>query len=308
MRVIKVWKWQHIWMSFIVTACLLVPAAAVWPVVDDVGAVYRGAPAGAVTAGVIFGFAWGFGATLFGLCVHLLGVSLGNSMVIGISSALGSVAPLVLRGALRWEPRVAVLLAGVVAFLIGVALCGKAGRLREGATPAGGSRWGYVFAVVSGVLSALFNIGYTLALPVAASARALGHSEFAAANCIWLLMLSAGALPNLGYCAWLLGKERNAAQFAAAGWGRALGLSALMGLLWGASILLYGVATPMLGDIGPSVGWPLMLATALLVANVMGFLLGEWRSAPRAAVRHLAWGIVVLLEAIGLCAVSTRLS
>ena len=53
------------------------------------------------------------------------------------------------------------------------------------------------FAIVSGVMSAIFNIGYTLALPIADTGVALGQSRFGATNCIWLLMLGAGSIPNL---------------------------------------------------------------------------------------------------------------
>lgn len=79
-----------------------------------------------------------------------------------------------------------------------------------------------------------------------------------------------------------------------------------MGLLWGGSIFLYGAATPLLGDIGPSVGWPLSLAVGLLVANLMGLLLREWRSAGPLAIRRMTSGIAWLIVAIVLCAVSTR--
>jgi L-rhamnose-H+ transport protein len=80
-----------------------------------------------------------------------------------------------------------------------------------------------------------------------------------------------------------------------------------MGLLWGASIFLYGAATPRLGRIGPSIGWPLSLAVALLVANLMGVWLGEWRAAPVRAVRLMRTGIGLLLAAIVLCALSSSL-
>jgi L-rhamnose-H+ transport protein len=80
-----------------------------------------------------------------------------------------------------------------------------------------------------------------------------------------------------------------------------------MGLLWGGSIFLYGAATPLLGDLGPSVGWPLSLAVGLLVANSMGYLLGEWRKAPARAVRSMKWGILTILAAIVITAASTTL-
>jgi L-rhamnose-H+ transport protein len=79
-----------------------------------------------------------------------------------------------------------------------------------------------------------------------------------------------------------------------------------MGLLWGGSIFLYGAATPRLGALGPSVGWPLSLAVGLVVANLMGVLLGEWRGAARPAVRLMWIGLGILLSAIVLCGVSAR--
>jgi L-rhamnose-H+ transport protein len=81
-----------------------------------------------------------------------------------------------------------------------------------------------------------------------------------------------------------------------------------MGLLWGGSIFLYGAAVPKLGDIGPSVGWPLSLAVGLVVANAMGLLLREWKTAPKAAVTRMQLGLVVLIAAILLCAASARMS
>jgi L-rhamnose-H+ transport protein len=81
----------------------------------------------------------------------------------------------------------------------------------------------------------------------------------------------------------------------------------MMGVLWGASVFLYGAATDLLGDIGPSIGWPLSLAVALLVANMLGALLKEWRAAPSRAIRSMQWGVGLLFAAIVLCGVSGSL-
>ena len=305
MKVIPVWKWENIWLVFILTACLLMPAVVVLPTVDP-WLIIAATPRPAVSAALAFGFAWGFGAILFGLSVHTLGVSLANSLVIGLSSALGSLVPLMIAGGFRAEPRVFVLLAGVATFIVGVWLCGRAGRMREEQRA---REWrGYLFAIGSGVMSAVFNIGYTLALPIADTGERLGLTRFAATNVIWLLMLGAGAIPNIVFCATLLARHGSTRLFGAAGPAQSWGLSVLMGLLWGGSIFLYGAATPLLGDIGPAIGWPLSLAVGLLVANLMGYLLGEWRKAPFAAVRAMQLGIAVLLIAILLTAASSALS
>src|SRR5688500_9104575 len=82
MKLIPVWKWENIWLVFIVVACILMPVAMVCGV-DNLPAVLETLPGPAVAAALGFGFAWGFGAILFGLSVDRLGVSLANSMVIG---------------------------------------------------------------------------------------------------------------------------------------------------------------------------------------------------------------------------------
>ena len=71
-----------------------------------------------------------------------------------------------------------------------------------------------------------------------------------------------------------------------------------MAVLWGGSIFVYGAAAPRLGSLGPSIGWPLSLATGLLLANIIGIGLGEWRRAPRGAKKIMYSGILVLTIAI----------
>src|SRR5206468_2437361 len=121
MKMIPRWRWENIWLIFILTSCLLMPAVMVSITIGDWSVLHAEAPRSAVVAAAGFGFAWGFGAILFGLSVDRLGVSLANSLVIGLSSALGSLLPLVMQGALRLEPRQIVLFLGIVTFLVVVA-------------------------------------------------------------------------------------------------------------------------------------------------------------------------------------------
>lgn len=311
MKMIPRWKWENIWLVFIVVACLVMPVSVVTALGVDIAEVLRRSPNAAIVSAIAFGFAWGFGSILFGLSVDRLGVSLSNTLVIGLSSALGALVPMILRGGFQMGAQQWILMIGVVCFLCGVGLCGVAGRRRDASAGSSGSAQspslaGYFFAVGAGVMSAVFNIGYTLAMPIAQSGEALGYSGFAATNLIWLLMLGAGAIPNIGFCSFLLIKHKSFANFGGAVNPRTWGLSALMGLLWGGSIFLYGAATPMLGNLGTAIGWPLSLAVALLVANAMGLMLGEWREVSADAVRPMRRGIVVLILAILLCAASSQ--
>ncbi len=309
MKVITRWKWENIWFVFIVVSCLVMPVCIAAMTAPGWIGLLAAAPTSAKIAAVVFGFLWGFGAICFGLSVDRLGVSIANTLVIGLSSALGSVVPLLLSSSFNLGRRELVLFASIAAFLVGVGLCGAAGRMRDKTLSKKSGRAlpsGYLFAVGAGIMSAIFNIGYSLALPIADTGVRLGYTRFAGTNCIWVLMLAAGAIPNLCYCLYLMRRNASGPLFREAG-GRSLGLSVAMGLLWGGSIFLYGAATPLLGDIGPSVGWPLSLAVGLVVANLMGIALGEWRYVMRGAVRLMAAGICILIAAIALCAASTRL-
>ena len=119
-----------------------------------------------------------------------------------------------------------VLFAGVIALLIGVAVCGKAGRMRDGEQQTKGTvpLAGYLFALAAGVMSAVFNIGYAMALPISDTGVGIGLSRFAATNCIWLLMLGAGSIPNIVYCMLLMYRNRTAQLLHApaswSSWGR----------------------------------------------------------------------------------------
>ena len=303
------WPWEATWFLFIVVSCILMPWAVVLFGTPGWRGVLAASPSSAIEIALLFGLLWGFGAICFGRSVESLGVSLANTLVIGLSSAVGSLVPLFLSRPRHFGRGEFLLFAGVATFLVGIAFCGRAGWLRDQhvdtqTNRSVGSLKGYAFAITAGLMSAVFNIGFALALPIADVGVQLGQTRFAATNCIWLLMLGAGAVPNLIYCGLLMRRNpagRSPTDYrSASSWLR----SVAMGLLWGGSIFLYGAAVPKLGVLGPSVGWPLSLSVGLIVANLMGFLMNEWKRADRRAVQLMAAGLAILMVAIVLCSLS----
>ena len=302
------WKLENLWLVFIVVACLVMPTAVVAFGSPGWLRILSQAPRYAIVSALLFGFVWGFGAICFGKSVHSIGVSMANTLVIGLSSALGSLVPLFMKTEVHLWTKEIVLLAGIIALLVGVVVCGKAGRLRDGQQAGVGvaSVTGYLLAVAAGAISAIFNIGYALALPISDAGVINGMTRFAATNLIWFLMLGAGSIPNLSYCALQMRRNDTAPFLYMPGSSLSWARSSTMGLLWGGSIFLYGAATPRLGTLGPSVGWPLSLAVGLVVANLMGVILREWRGATSAAVWLMWTGLAILLSAIVLCGFSAR--
>jgi L-rhamnose-H+ transport protein len=148
------------------------------------------------------------------------------------------------------------------------------------------------------LLSAGFNIGYSLSQSIATTAIQLGNSPFAGSNAIWLLVLISGAVSNLGFCAYLFKKNRSWGNFSRPGVARFYGLAVLMGILWGGSIFAYGAAAPKLGKLGPAIGWPISLTAGLLTANFCGLLAGEWKLAQISARRWMISGLAILVFSI----------
>ena len=310
MRFLGRWDWEHVWSLFIAVSCLMMPAIIISIEAPQSWAILAHAPAYAVMIAALTGFAWGFGALMFGQSISAIGISLANTLVLAISSALGSLLPMLLLARRQlFEPAGQKTLAGVAIAVVGIVLCGRAGQMRETAEGGKSERGNLVgkarplgiallLAGGSGVLSGMFNVGFALSQPIAAYGRSSGLSAFASTNLIWWVMLAAGSLANLGFCLYLILKNGNSRKFLAPGCMRLYLLSTLMALLWGGSIYVYGAAAPRLGSLGTSIGWPLSLVTGLVLANAIGFGLGEWKRSPRSAQRWMYSGIVVLLIAI----------
>jgi L-rhamnose-H+ transport protein len=310
MRFLGRWDWEHVWTLFIVVACLIMPTTVIGIAAPHSWAILATAPGSALAIAVVTGFAWGFGALMFGQSVSAIGISLANTLVLAISSALGSVLPLILLAHDKlFAPTGLKVLAGVAVQIVGIVFCGLAGRTREKAAGVGADRGALVgkartlgvallLACGSGVLSAVFNIGFTLAQPIAEHGRAAGLGAFDSNNLIWWVMLGSGSVANLLFCAFLFVRNRNFGRFFESGTARLYVLATVMALLWGGSIFVYGAAAPRLGLLGAAIGWPLSLATGLLLANAIGISLGEWRNAPKPARDRMYFGIGILLAAI----------
>lgn len=315
MRFLGRWSWENVWALFIIVCCVLMPVAVVSVTTPGFVHVLASAPLAAVLVAIATGFAWGFGAIMFGQGISAIGISMGNTLVLAISSSFGSLIPMLIldphRFALAQGRTVAI---GTVIGVVGIVFCGYAGFLKEQSQRSRGGaqsgsrgemvgkarpyRTGLLLCTGSGLLSAVFNIGYSEAQGVVQTAVHLGYNAFAGSNVVWLLMLTSGAIVNLIFCGYLFSKNGSWSKYALPGSTKLYVLVVLMGLMWGTNIFLYGFAAPKLGKIGPAIGWPLLLIVGLVTANFWGFVAGEWRAAQAKDLRWMFSGLAVLLIAI----------
>jgi L-rhamnose-H+ transport protein len=322
MRFLGRWSWENVWAIFIIISCILMPAFAAFRTAPNTLTVLRVTPGHAVAAALATGFAWGFGAIMFGQGVSAIGIAMSNTLVLAISAALGSFLPMMVLAPERArQPQGLAIIAGTAIGMVGIACFGYAGlaRDRSQATRVDELRRGMVgrarpfstgmlLCIGAGVLSAVLNIGFSLAQPVIATAVRSGDTRFSGSCMVWMLALGAGSIPNLLFCLYLMARHKSWRNFATP---RALplfGASVLMGVLWGGDILVYGLASPKLGRLGPAIGWPVKLIVGMVTANVAGILLGEWNRTHATERRWLAAGFATVLLAVAVLSWSSMLA
>ena len=76
--------------------------------------------------------------------------------------------------------------------------------------------------------------------------------------------------------------------------------------MWFSALAIYGKATALLGTMGPVIGWVAFNGLALIIANVWGFLDGEWRGFKKA--RNVAiFGNLIIIIALVIVGISNGL-
>jgi L-rhamnose-H+ transport protein len=321
MRYMGQWSWENVWALFVVVSCLAMPPVMTLLTVAHPLQVLAAAPARAELIASVTGFIWGFGAILFGQGVSAIGISMANTLVLATSAALGSFLPILILAPERLaQPQGEAIILGTVTAMLGMGCCGYAGIRRERSEKerGGASRemvgtarpfWvGLLICAGAGLISALFNVGYSLSQGIIASTVQAGDSPFAGSNLIWLLVLGSGAVPNLAFCGYLLHNNRSWSNYRQPKVIRLYALGIIMGLFWGGSIFAYGAAAPKLGKLGPAIGWPLSLVVSLVAANFCGFVAGEWKLSSLGARRWMMLGVAILLGSIGILGWSGRLA
>ena len=306
-KFVRNWAWEKTWLCYSVFGMIVFPWAVAAALLPDAAGVY-GAAGGAVLARTaLFGLSWGAGSVLFGLGLARMGMALGFAIIMSIIASVGSLVPMaVLHPDQLFAARGAYLMAGLAIVVAGLAMCARAGALRERSSgaPAGGLAKGIVICVASGVLSSGMSFSYAFGEPIAAEAVRHGAERGNSSMAIFVVAVTAGFFVNLGYCLYLLARRRtwNAPAPAV----RNAALAAAMGALWFFGFFYYGVGYRRMGELGDSIGWPLLMMTIVLASNLWSLATGEWKKAGAAALRSLAAGMAILLVAFAVIAAGTR--
>ena len=304
------WKWEHIWLLFSVTAMIVIPWLLGLLTVESLFAVLAAAEARDLLLVFLFGMGWGVGSVLYGLALRMVGLALSYAIVMGLTAAVGTMAPFLL---LHWDDFLTfkgmVISGGVLLVVAGVLLSAWAGKLREESPgrvkePGESSETaaeestrsalllGLLVAALSGILSPMLNLSFAYGIRLADQAVLLGTSPAMASNVIWVVALTAGFLVNAGYCVYLIVKGRSWHIFRGQTFHYGVGVA--MGVLWVSGVVTYGIGGSMLGGLREVIGWPMASAMSIIAATFWGALSGEWSGASRKSMAVMGVSILVL--------------
>jgi len=294
------WRWENAWIVYSVVALIIAPWTLAFFRVPNLLGVYGSVRIGDFMMPFLYGTGWGVAQVLFGLAVLRIGMALSFATTIGLSAALGTLVPIVLRHpAVLKTARGEILMLGVLLMVAGVIVCSWAGQRRDAErrdktahAGHGSFKAGLFMAAAAGLLAPMLN--YSLAFGDGLVIEALRHHAMRSDTpyAVWPIALAGGAVPNLAYAGWLVFRNRSWGNFVPV-WPQIF-VGTIMGVLWMGSVAAYGTATTLLGVVGASIGWSLYQISMILTSNISGWIAGEWQGVGFPS-RVALWGGLFLL-------------
>lgn len=231
---------------------------------------------------ILCGVVWGISAIYFTKSIDIIGMSLVYGISMGVSTIAGSLLPLIINKNLPTGNSAFYLAVGLFISLIGIGVITLAGMKRDGNEEKSNTKKGIIFAVVSGLGSGAMNLGFNATAPIGDAVKYAGYDRTGASALGWMLVIFGGLLITEVYCIYRMLKNKSYKTIREKGAGsRSLKLFNTS-IVWFMALLLYGIATYMLGDFGSVIGWILFNALALMISSGWGLILGEWKSSGEA--------------------------
>jgi len=206
-------------------------------------------------------------------------------------------------------------LAGVLVCLIGIAISGKAGILKEKDFATGHEDKdkefslvkGLIIAVISGILSSFFNYGIEAGKPMAETAVNYGCNPLFQNNVTYIVLMWGGLTTNFIWCMYLNFKNKTFSDYTNTKTpiARNVLFSGIAGTMWFLQFFFYGMGESKLGNGASS--WILHMATIILTANFWGFYLKEWSGVSKRTLRTFGWGIALIMLSIVLVGIGNSL-
>lgn len=326
---VKGWHWESYWIVGGIFSWLIVPPLAAWLTIPGFADIISQTDSSTLGITYFYGLLWGIGGLTYGLGVRYLGVALGSSIILGLCMVFGALIPSIYYDFHPTEGKDTfsmmansswglIVLAGLSICVIGIIICGKAGMMKEKQLSGAVTdlhevkvkteykfALGMLVAIISGVLSACFNFGLEAGKPLSLVANSVwkaahpGEGEFLFRNnVIYVVVLWGGLTTNFIWCMILNARNKTFGDYT----NKKTPLTsnylfaALAGTTWFLQFFFYGMGESKLGN-GPS-SWILHMAFIILVANMWGLVLKEWKGVSKKTTTIIVIGIIIVILSV----------
>ena len=324
---VKGWSWESFWIIGGLFSWLIVPPIAAYLTIPGFVDIIKSSSTQILGTTFLMGLLWGIGGLMYGLGVRYLGMSLGNSVILGFCSAFGSLIPAIYYNYVPTPGKEKqtfdfmlhnsggqLVLLGVLVCLTGIAICGRAGMLKEKDLPEEQKKEsvkefslvkGLVIATISGILSAFFNFGIEAGKPMANLANANwqvshpGEGNFLFQNnVIFVVILWGGLTTNFIWCMILNARNKTFTDYTnkKSPLAKNYLFCALAGTMWFLQFFFYGMGESKMGNGASS--WILHMSFIILVANMWGITLKEWKGVSSKTKKTITIGILTIIASV----------
>lgn len=312
------WSWETYWLVGGLFSWLIVPPIAAVLTIPGFWEIISAANSSTLQWTYAMGVLWGIGGLTYGLGIRYLGMSLGNSVILGYCAAFGALIPPIFYNYYPQDGKISfsdmtsssggqLVLLGVLVCLIGIFICGRAGVLKEkDLSPEQKIKSiaefnlgkGLVVATISGILSACFNFGIEAGKPMAEEAVLQGYNSLFQNNVTYVVLLWGGLTTNLIWCLILHFQNKTFINYTDSQSPLAKNylFSAFAGTTWFLQFFFYGMGESKLGNGASS--WILHMAFIILVSNMWGIILKEWKGVSRKTQMTVTIGILTILASV----------
>lgn len=295
-------SWEAFWLPFAFVSMIVIPLIWAFNIGSDVWVTIAQIPLSTVLYTAFFGACWGIAAIFWGKALVWIGMSLTYGIILSITMATGSLVPMLKVEGILESPALPFVLLGTVVMLAGVALVTLAGIKRDSLQINEGKKIkgvvsgklfkiGLLIAVLSGLLGALQNIGYSEAQHTALN---LGADDSVANLASWLIVFIGGFLVQGGYTLYLLLKNKSYKTYSIRPYWKPWLKIVITSVFWFAALAFYGQGAAKLGELGTSVGWTMFLSLSLVLSNIYAYFFGEWKGVAK-PLKILMLGNMVLI-------------
>lgn len=309
---VKKWSWQIYWISLGFIAWMVMPWIGGVLTAPHLIDILRESPLKSKILTYAFGILWGFGGLGAGLALRYLGLSLGQSISLGVCAIVGTIVPAIMDNKfimLFSSPAGIIIILGFMVCIAGIILCGYAGVLKDKnltkeqkqeSVKEFSAAKGITMAVFGGIMSACMAIAIKLGEPIAHYAIDMGTQTVFMNNPSYVFILAGGFTTNFIYTIVSRPKIKSDTAFTASSskiFYRNSFLAMLSGIMWYGQFFFYGMGTTKMGEFDFA-SWSIHMASIIIFSNLWGLWLKEWQLVSKNVVKYLLAGIILLIISV----------